>query len=337
MKKKNLAMAVLMTGCMVMGVTGCSNDSSSSSSSSSSSDSGTSAAATDASSDAATDASSDAEAESSDDSSTSDFDTSSLINVSTREDGSGTRGVFIELFGIEQKDEDGNKVDMTTVDAKVTNSTNVMITTIQGDEYAIGYVSMGSLDTSIVKAVSIDGAEATVENIKSGDYTISRPFNIVTGNDLSDVAQDFIDYILSAEGQAIVEEQGYIASVEDAEGYSVSDLSGTINVEGSSSVTPLMEKLAEAYMELNADITVNVLQDDSSTGITAAIEGTCDIGMASRELKDEESSQGVSSTVIATDGVAVIVNLDNPIENLTTEQVMNIYTGEYTVWSDVMD
>ncbi len=341
MKKKNLAMAVLMTGCMVVGVTGCSNDSSSSNSSSSSSDSNTSAAEADASSDAETDASdntsSDAEEANNDDSSSSDFDTSSLINVSTREDGSGTRGAFIELFGIEQKDEDGNKVDMTTVDAKVTNSTNVMITTIQGDEYAIGYVSMGSLDTSIVKAVSIDGAEATVENIKSGDYTISRPFNIVTGDDLSDVAQDFIDYILSAEGQAIVEEQGYIASVEDAESYSVSDLSGTINVEGSSSVTPLMEKLAEAYMALNSDITVNVLQDDSSTGITAAIEGTCDIGMASRDLKDEESSQGVTSTVIATDGVAVIVNLDNPIDNLTTEQVMNIYTGEYTVWSDVMD
>lgn len=339
MRKKNLTMAVLMTGCMVMGITGCSSDSSSSSSSSSSSDATTTAASSADETDAdETDAETSTDADTADDGdATSDFDTSSLINVSTREDGSGTRGAFIELFGIEQKDEDGNKVDMTTVDAKVTNSTNVMITTIQGDEYAIGYVSMGSLDTSIVKAVNIDGVEATVENIKSGDYTISRPFNIVTGDDLSDVAQDFIDYILSAEGQAIVEEQGYIASVEDAESYSVSDLSGTINVEGSSSVTPLMEKLAEAYMELNSDITVNVLQDDSSTGITAAIEGTCDIGMASRDLKDEESSQGVTSTVIATDGVAVIVNLDNPIENLTTEQVMNIYTGEYTVWSDVMD
>lgn len=339
MRKKNLTMAVLMTGCMVMGITGCSSDSSSSNSSSSSSDATTTAASSADETDAdETDAETSTDADTADDGdATSDFDTSSLINVSTREDGSGTRGAFIELFGIEQKDEDGNKVDMTTVDAKVTNSTNVMITTIQGDEYAIGYVSMGSLDTSIVKAVNIDGVEATVENIKSGDYTISRPFNIVTGDDLSDVAQDFIDYILSAEGQAIVEEQGYIASVEDAESYSVSDLSGTINVEGSSSVTPLMEKLAEAYMELNSDITVNVLQDDSSTGITAAIEGTCDIGMASRDLKDEESSQGVTSTVIATDGVAVIVNLDNPIENLTTEQVMNIYTGEYTVWSDVMD
>ncbi len=268
----------------------------------------------------------------------SSFDASKLIYVSTREDGSGTRAAFIELFGIEQENEDGEDVDMTTVDANVTNSTNVMLTTISGDLYSIGYVSMGSLDESIVKALAIDGVEATVENIKSGDYTISRPFNIVTDDTMSEIAQDFVDYILSAEGQAIVEENGYIAAVDDAESYSVKEgLSGTVVVGGSSSVYPVMEKLAEAYEALYTDVDVDVQMMDSSTGVTSTIEGAYDIGMASRELTEDELAQGVVSTVIATDGVAVIVNLENPLEGLTSEQVMQIYTGEITTWDEVIE
>lgn len=308
MKKKNLVMtSVLMAGCMAMGVTGCS------SSDSPSSGAGTSAA----------------------ESNGSDFDSSRLIYVSTRENGSGTRGAFIELFGIEQKNDAGEKVDMTTEDANVTNSTNVMITTVSGDTYSIGYVSMGSLDTSVVKAVAIDGVEASVDNIKSGDYKVSRPFNIVTTDDLTDLGQDFIDYILSAEGQAIVEENGYIAAVGDAESYSGGGISGKVVVGGSSSVTPVMEKLAEAYEAINGDADIDVQQTDSSTGVTSALEGAYGIGMASRALTEDEVSQGARGTTIATDGVAVIVNKENPVSDLTSEQVMKIYTGEITVWSDV--
>lgn len=247
MKKKNLVMtSVLMAGCMAMGVTGCS----SSSDSASGANAGTSAAGTGSpSADAGTSAA---------ESNGSDFDSSRLIYVSTRENGSGTRGAFIELFGIEQKNDAGEKVDMTTEDANVTNSTNVMITTVSGDTYSIGYVSMGSLDTSVVKAVAIDGVEASVDNIKSGDYKVSRPFNIVTTDDLTDLGQDFIDYILSAEGQAIVEENGYIAAVGDAESYSGGGISGKVVVGGSSSVTPVMEKLAEAYEAINGDADIDV-------------------------------------------------------------------------------
>lgn len=324
MKKKNLVMtSVLMAGCMAMGVTGCS----SSSDSASGANAGTSAAGTGSpSADAGTSAA---------ESNGSDFDSSRLIYVSTRENGSGTRGAFIELFGIEQKNDAGEKVDMTTEDANVTNSTNVMITTVSGDTYSIGYVSMGSLDTSVVKAVAIDGVEASVDNIKSGDYKVSRPFNIVTTDDLTDLGQDFIDYILSAEGQAIVEENGYIAAVGDAESYSGGGISGKVVVGGSSSVTPVMEKLAEAYEAINGDADIDVQQTDSSTGVTSALEGAYGIGMASRALTEDEVSQGARGTTIATDGVAVIVNKENPVSDLTSEQVMKIYTGEITVWSDV--
>lgn len=312
-----------MAGCMAMGVTGCS----SSSDSASGANAGTSAAGTGSpSADAGTSAA---------ESNGSDFDSSRLIYVSTRENGSGTRGAFIELFGIEQKNDAGEKVDMTTEDANVTNSTNVMITTVSGDTYSIGYVSMGSLDTSVVKAVAIDGVEASVDNIKSGDYKVSRPFNIVTTDDLTDLGQDFIDYILSAEGQAIVEENGYIAAVGDAESYSGGGISGKVVVGGSSSVTPVMEKLAEAYEAINGDADIDVQQTDSSTGVTSALEGAYGIGMASRALTEDEVSQGARGTTIATDGVAVIVNKENPVSDLTSEQVMKIYTGEITVWSDV--
>lgn len=262
------------------------------------------------------------------------FDPANEIGVISRESGSGTRGAFIELFGIEQKDENGEKVDKTIVSSVVTKDTSVMMTTVAGDRYAIGYTSLGALNDT-VKAVKIDGAEATVDNIKDGSYKIARPFNLATKEGLSEAAQDFIDYIMSADGQAVIEENGYI-SVSDAPAYSGKMSSGKIVVSGSSSVTPVMEKLKEAYLEKNPDVTIEVQQSDSSTGMADAADGTSDIGMASRELKDSEISNGLTSTTIAMDGIAVIVNHDNTAENLTSEQVMNIYTGGITAWDEII-
>ncbi|MDU6850353.1 phosphate ABC transporter substrate-binding protein [Eggerthella lenta] len=255
------------------------------------------------------------------------------VSVYSREDGSGTRGAFIELFGIEEKDANGDKVDLTTPTAAITNATSVMMTSVAGDANAIGYISLGSLNNT-VKALSIDGAEATAENVKSGTYKVARPFNIVTKDGVSDVAQDFIDYIMSSDGQKVVEENGCISVADNAGSYKASGKSGKIVIAGSSSVTPVMEKLAEAYKALNPDVAIEVNQSDSTTGVNMATEGTCDIGMVSRELKDSES--GVKATVIAQDGIAVIVNPDASIDELTSDQVKGIYTGELTTWEDVV-
>ena len=257
------------------------------------------------------------------------FAAEGTITVMSREDGSGTRGAFVELTGVEQDD-----VDMTTVDAVITNSTAVMLTSVSGDPNAIGYVSMGSLNET-VKAISVDGVAATVEGIKDGSYTLSRPFVVTTYGEVGEITQDFLNYIMSAEGQAVINEEGYIAIDDAAEAYTAAGVSGEITVGGSSSVTPVMEKLAEAYMALNPDVTVIVQQSDSTTGVTGTIEGTVDLGMASRALKAEEEEQGVVGTTIAMDGIAVIVNLENDTENLTTEQIMNIYTGAITDWSEL--
>ena len=257
------------------------------------------------------------------------FAAEGTITVMSREDGSGTRGAFVELTGVEQDD-----VDMTTVDAVITNSTAVMLTSVAGDPAAIGYVSMGSLNET-VKAVSVDGNAATMEGIKDGSYTLARPFVVTTYGEVGEIAQDLLNYIMSAEGQAIINEEGYIAINDAAEAYTAAGVSGEITVGGSSSVTPVMEKLAEAYMALNPDVTVVVQQSDSTTGVTGTIEGTVDLGMASRALKAEEEEQGVVGTTIAMDGIAVIVNLENDTENLTTEQIMNIYTGAITDWSEL--
>ena len=256
------------------------------------------------------------------------------ISVVSREDGSGTRGAFVELFGV-QKEQNGEKVDLTTDKAIVTNSTSVMLTTVAGDKSAIGYTSLGSLDDT-VKVLKIDGTEASVANIKAGSYKISRPFNIVTKDKISEAAQDFINFILSSDGQAVVEENGYIP-LDDTKAYKSSVDSGKVVVSGSSSVTPVMEKLKEAYSKVNSKVEVEIQQSDSSTGITNAIEGTADIGMASRDLKDEETSKGVSSTVIAIDGIAVIVNKDNKVDGLTSEQVKTIFTGKTTSWDGLSD
>jgi phosphate transport system substrate-binding protein len=258
--------------------------------------------------------------------------TSDIVVVS-REDGSGTRGAFIELFGVEQKDADGKKVDYTTLDAEIVNSTSVVLQTVAGNDAAIGYISLGSLD-STVKALQIDGADATVANVKDGSYKISRPFNIVTKAEVSESAKAFIDFILSAEGQKVVADNHYIP-MDNAPAYAGSSVAGKVVVAGSSSVTPVMEKLKEAYMAVNPNAEIEIQMSDSSTGVKMAIEGTCDIGMASRALKDSETAEGVASTVIATDGIAVIVNLNNPITGLTAEQVRQIYVGETLNWADV--
>ncbi len=262
------------------------------------------------------------------------FDDSSEIEVISRENGSGTRGAFIELFGVEQKNDAGEKIDYTTVEAIVTNNTSVMMTTVANNEYAIGYISLGSMNDTI-KSVKIDGVDASVENIENGTYTVNRPFNVAVKDSLSDAAQDFFNYIMSAEGQAVIEEEGYIQIDDTAAVFESSHAAGKVVVAGSSSVTPVMEKLKEAYEAVNPEVMIEINTSDSSTGVSYAIEGTCDIGMASRALKESELSEGVTEVTIAKDGIAVIVNKNNPIDDLTTETVKNIYTGDILTWSEI--
>ena len=256
----------------------------------------------------------------------------SSINVLSREDGSGTRGAFIELFGVEKKNAQGKKVDYTTDEASITNSTAVMLTTVAGNKYAIGYVSLGSLSSS-VKAVKIDGVSATVDNINNGSYKIARPFNVAVRNNLSNVAQDFLNYILSSDGQNIIAANKYI-KVPAANSYNASGISGKIVVAGSSSVSPVMEKLIEAYKALNPSVQIELQTSDSTTGVINAIDGTCDIGMASRALKDSEKEKGVREVAIAIDGIAVIINNDNPVESLKKSDVEGIFTGKINSWSE---
>ena len=263
------------------------------------------------------------------------FNAGEEISIITREDGSGTRGAFIELFGIEKKNEEGNKIDHTTDAASITNSTSVMMTTVESDLHAIGYISLGSLNDT-VKAVKIDGVEASVANIKNGSYTIYRPFNIAVKEGLNDAAQDFINYILSAEGQAVIEGAGYITVSENG-AFVSNGASGKVTVAGSSSVSPVMQKLKEAYIAVNANAEIEILTSDSSTGMSNAASGICDIGMASRAVKDSEKEKGLIEITIANDGVAVIVNKENPVENMTKEQVEQIYTGIVTNWSDIVE
>ena len=302
MKKKVLA-AVLM-GAMVFSMAACGSNGGSSEDGSSDSGSGSDASAP-----------------------------SGTISVLSREEGSGTRGAFVELFGVEEENADGEKVDNTTVDAQVTNSTAVMMTGVAQDPQAIGYISLGSLDDS-VKALKVDGAEASAENVKNGTYKVSRPFNIVTGDSLSDVAQDFVDYILSSDGQAIVGED-YIPVDDAAEAYAGTSPEGTVVVAGSSSVSPVMEKLKEGYEAVNPNASIEIQTSDSTTGVESTISGICDIGMASRELKDTETSEGVTGTQIAIDGIAIIVNNENSMTDITSDQVKQIYTGEVTNWEDL--
>ena len=322
MKKK--VMCMLLTGVMAASMfAGCG--------SSETADTTTDAAATDA---ATTDAAATADAADTTSEAApagnADFDHTSAIAVYSREDGSGTRGAFIELFGVEEKDESGEKVDNTTEEAIITNSTDVMLTSVAGDTYAIGYVSLGSLNDT-VKAVKIDGAEATVENIKSGTYKSARPFNIATKGEVSEAAQDFINYIMSGDGQKVISDNGYIGD-DSAAAFESNGAEGKVVVGGSSSVSPVMEKLIEAYKAVNANVEIELQTSDSTTGMTGAADGTLDIGMASRELKDSETEEGLTATKIAMDGIAVIVNQENPVEDLSSDTVKGIFTGGTTTW-----
>lgn len=299
-KLRNVVMVAALSMCMLAGC-GSGNSSSSSSSSSNKSSGGS--------------------------------EVSGTISVVSREDGSGTRGAFVELTGVEEKDADGNKIDNTTTDAIIANSTDVVLNNVAGDTNAIGYASMGSINDS-VKAVKVDGVEATTDNVKNGTYAIARPFNIAVKADtaLSDAAQDFYNYIMSAEGQQIIADNKYIKIDESAASFSSNGAAGKVVVAGSSSVTPVMEKLSESYQAVNGNVTVEVQQSDSTTGMTSAIEGTCDIGMASRELSDDEASK-LGATSIALDGIAVIVNSENTVDDLSVDQIKGIFTGKITDWN----
>ena len=315
--KRTSVVASVLAATMALSLAACGNTASSSEASSAASESATSTSEA---------ASTEAEA-------TGDFDTEQDITVITREDGSGTRGAFIELTGVEEKNDAGEKEDMTTAAAATQNSTNGVMTAVANDETAIGYISLGSLNDT-VKAVTVDGVEATSENVSNGTYTLARPFNIVTNGEATDpVAVDFIGYCMSADGQALATEEGYIGG-EGAE-YTSTQPSGSITVGGSSSVSPLMEKLIEAYGEVNPNATIELLTTDSTTGVTGALDGTYTIGMASRELKDTETAEGATATVLAMDGIAVVVNPANTTADLSVDQIKSIYTGETTVWADV--
>ncbi len=263
-----------------------------------------------------------------------DFDTGKTINVVTREEGSGTRGAFIEIVGILEKDANDNEMDRTYPEAIVQNGTNAVMTTVAGDEYSIGYISLGSLNNT-VKAVKVNGVEATAENILNNSYEVARPFNLAYKGDLSPLAKDFLDFILSSEGQDIVAKEGYVQVDTQASNYESSGTEeGTLVIAGSTSVSPLMEKLVEAYQELNSGVSIEVQSTGSSAGMQSAMEGTADIGMASRELKDSELAE-LTPVVIALDGIAVIVNNDNPVEDLSIDDIKSIYIGETTNWSEI--
>lgn len=254
------------------------------------------------------------------------------ITVVSREEGSGTRGAFVELMGVETDEGDG-----TTEDAEIANSTSLVQNTVAGNKAAIGYISLGSYDASVVKAIQVDGVDVTVDNIVAGAYAVSRPFVICYREEnLTELGRDFVNYIMSTDGQAILADSGYIASAEaSGEAYTVSGLSGSLSVNGSTSVGPVMEKLAEAYMERNTGVTIDIQQTGTGTGITSTLDGSCEIGMSSRALKEEEISEGLTPVTIALDGIAVIVNRENAVENLTSEQIRRIFTGEVTDWSEI--
>ena len=262
----------------------------------------------------------------------SEFDTEQSINVISREDGSGTRGAFTDIFGLILQGEGGTRKDISTKEAVIAKQTDVLMASITNDKYAIGYISMGSLNDT-VKAVAIDGIMPSAATVGSEEYSVVRPFWIFTKENPSELCVDFIDFVTSADGQAVVS-QNYIESFRDAAEYSGNKPSGKIVVAGSSSVTPIMEKLKEAYIGVNPGAKIEIQQSDSSAGFTGTVEGTCDIGMASRDLTEDEQVQ-VNSVKIALDGIVIVVNKNNSVDNLSKQQVKEIFTGEITKWSEL--
>lgn len=252
------------------------------------------------------------------------------ITVVSREDGSGTRSAFVELMEVV----DADKKDATTASAEINNSTNGVMMSVSGNPDAIGYISLGSLNDT-VKAVKVDGVEATADNVKNGAYAIARPFEICYKEEnLDDLAKDFIAFIMSKDGQQIIADNHYIA-VNSDETYTPAGLKGTISVNGSTSVGPVMEKLAAKYQELNGGAVVQIQQTGSGAGITAVTSDACNIGMSSRALKQAELDKGLSELKIADDGIAVIVHKDSKVDNLTSEQIKKIFLGELKNWSEI--
>lgn len=248
----------------------------------------------------------------------------------SREMGSGTRGAFVDIFDV--KKQIGNKkIDATSKKAEVTNSTGVMITTVANSKNAIGYISLGSLNDT-VKAVKIDGVTPSVENVNNKSYTVFRPFNLAVSNN-NELVNDFLAYIGSNLSKNIIQKAGYIAIYDNE--FSSAKPSGKIVVAGSSSITPLMEKLKEGYKLVNPNATIEIQQSDSTTGINSAIEKIADIAMVSREFKTNELKSGLKTQVLALDGLAVIVNKENSINSLSKESVKKIFAGEITDWNRV--
>lgn len=249
------------------------------------------------------------------------------ITVISREEGSGTRSAFAELTGVEQ---DG--IDRTAARAEISSSTAVVLQTVAGNKNAIGYISLGALNEQ-VKALKVDGAAASAATVKDGSYPLARPFLLGTLGENRSEVQDFLDYILSDLGQQVISEAGYVTVSEGS--YAASELSGTVKVAGSTSVAPVMEKLAEAYMALNPNVKVEIQTFDSSIGLSSLAEGLCDIAMSSRNLKESEIAKGIAPTTICMDGIAVIVNGDNAVDGLTMEQLRSIFMGEISDWTQV--
>lgn len=266
--------------------------------------------------------------------SSGEFDLKSTINVVSREDGSGTRGAFIEIVGVLEKDAEGNKVDRTYEEAIIQNATDAVITTVAGDESSIGYISLGSFNDT-VKALKVEGVEATTENIQNNSYKIARPFNIAYKRDLNPLSKDFLSFILSSEGQDIVLNEGYVQVSTSLSKYNKTEQKGKLVVAGSTSVTPVMEKLAEAYENLHPDVSIEIQSTGSSAGIQSAIEETADLAMASRDLKDSELEE-LTAELIAIDGIAIIVNKENPLDNISLDQIKSVYIGEITTWEKLI-
>ena len=257
------------------------------------------------------------------------------IAVVTREDGSGTRGAFVELFDVRIEDAEGKKVDDIRPDANVQSSTGQVLAAVSGNKNAISYISLASLDSTI-KALKINGVDATAENIINGSYTVSRPFNIVISDSgVNEATQEFINFIMSEDGQDVISEKGI--SEGNTGAYIMGSASGTVKVEGSSSISPVMTDLKEAFEAVNSNVKIEIQTNDSGTGVTRTIDGSADIGMVSRNVRDEEVAQGLEVLTICLDGIAIIVNKDNSLDNATVEQIRAIFQdgGDITKWEEL--
>lgn len=260
------------------------------------------------------------------------FESDREIHLYTRELGSGTRSAFTSVTHL--TDENGD--DILSPKATVQNSTSATMQAVESDSHGISYISLGSLNSS-VKAVSIDGIEPTSENIQNGDYQLIRNFNVTYGQELSEVAQDFWNFMFSAQAQELVAEDGYVPVNSNAPEYKPAGLSGKISIVGSTSVEPTIQRFSEVYKKLNPNVTIDITAPGSGAGITSAIDGSADIGMSSREPDEDEAAQLMETSPIAIDGIVVIVNNNNPLENLEIQEIQGIYLEYLKTWNEVLE